>query len=61
MYDDEMLDALYLETVDYDDEADMQEWCEFWNGDYDCDEYDEPDYDLELGFDPYLGCYTDDC
>lgn len=21
---------------------------------------DEPD-DLELGFDPYLGCYTDDC
>lgn len=22
--------------------------------------YDEPD-DLELGFDPYLGCYTEDC
>ena len=22
-------------------------------------EYD--DSDLELGFDPYLGCYTDDC
>jgi hypothetical protein len=23
-------------------------------------EYDEP-VDLEMGFDPYLGCYTDDC
>jgi hypothetical protein len=22
--------------------------------------YDEP-VDLEMGFDPYLGCYTDDC
>lgn len=22
--------------------------------------YDEPD-NLEMGFDPYLGCYTDDC
>ena len=27
--------------------------------DYDGD-YDEP-ADLEMGFDPYLGCYTDDC
>jgi hypothetical protein len=26
--------------------------------DYDC--YREPD-DLECGFDPYMGCYTDDC
>lgn len=32
------------------------------------DEDDEPDYedelremDLEMGYDPYLGCYTDDC
>ena len=25
-------------------------------------EAEEPsDYDLEMGFDPYLGCYTDDC
>lgn len=22
---------------------------------------DEPDFDLEMGFDPYLGCYSDDC
>jgi hypothetical protein len=30
----------------------------------DCDEfayYDEEPDDLEIGFDPYLGCYTDDC
>lgn len=24
-------------------------------------EYGEGDGDLEMGFDPYLGCYTDDC
>lgn len=22
---------------------------------------EENDSDLEMGFDPYLGCYTDDC
>lgn len=22
---------------------------------------DEPCYDIETGFDPYSGCYTDDC
>lgn len=26
------------------------------------DEYEYDDsWDLEVGFDPYLGCYTDDC
>lgn len=50
--------------------------CEYWCGaeepeDYpeECEEYeeDEPDYeeemetDLDMGFDPYMGCYTDDC
>ncbi len=30
--------------------------CEFDEDDYDCDDpYDE------MGFDPYMGCYTDDC
>jgi len=24
------------------------------------EEYYEPDEDLEMGYDPYLGCYTDD-
>jgi len=33
--------------------------CEFWCG---ADEpYDEPDYNEDCGFDPYMGCYTDDC
>ena len=29
----------------------------------DDDEEDEPDWDYneDMGFDPYLGCYTDDC
>ena len=34
----------------------------------DCEEYcgedepyDEPDYNEDMGFDPYMGCYTDDC
>jgi hypothetical protein len=27
------------------------------------DEIEEPDepFDLDCGFDPYMGCYTDDC
>lgn len=24
-------------------------------------EGDFDDYDLEMGFDPYMGCYSDDC
>lgn len=50
---DEMMDAMFYETIDFDDEAEMQDWAEFWRGDYD-------DF-LELGFDPYMGCYSDDC
>lgn len=23
--------------------------------------YEEPEYDIEMGFDPYSGCYADDC
>lgn len=23
--------------------------------------YEEPDYDIEMGFDPFMGCYTEDC
>ena len=29
--------------------------------DYDDDYDEEPDIDLDCGFDPYLGCFTDDC
>lgn len=50
---DEMMDAMFYETIDFDDKAEMQDWAEFWRGDYD-------DF-LELGFDTYMGCYSDDC
>lgn len=30
----------------------------WWSADQ--GEYDEPD-DLEVGYDPYMGCYSDDC
>lgn len=59
MYDDEMLDAMFYETVDFDDEAEMQDWVEYFRGDFD-DPQEDPDF-LELGFDPYMGCYSDDC
>ncbi len=35
-------------------------WDEMF-GDGEEDYGDEPDFDLEMGFDPYLGCYSDDC
>lgn len=32
-------------------------YCGLENAEQECDEF----YELEVGFDPYLGCYTDDC
>ena len=61
MFDDEMMDAMYEETRDYDDLAEEQEWVEFYRGDYDPDDYYENWDNLEMGFDPYMGCYSDDC
>ena len=66
MFDDEMMDAFVEETRDYNDEAEMQDLAEFLRGDYDCDEDPISDYyedwdHLEMGFDPYMGCYSDDC
>ena len=58
--DDYMMDAFVEETRDYSDEAEMQEIVEFLRGDYDADLYEDWDR-YEVGFDPYLGCYTDDC
>jgi hypothetical protein len=37
MYDDEMLDAMFYETLDFDDDEVMQEWAEYFRGDYDDD------------------------
>lgn len=36
---------------------------EYWDEDgYDTRDYDEPEnIDDDCGFDPYLGCFTDDC
>lgn len=38
--------------------------CEYWCGSeepQDDPDLWEDDEELEVGFDPYLGCYTDDC
>lgn len=59
MYDDELMDAMVEEQMDYEDEAEMQSWAEFYRGDYD-DYYEDWDQ-YETGFDPYMGCYSDDC
>ena len=59
--DDMMLDAMVEELRDYDDEVEMQELAEFLRGDLDCDDYYENWDNLEMGFDPYMGCYSDDC
>lgn len=34
--------------------------CEYWCGADEPEDYPE-EYDCEMGFDPYMGCYTDDC
>ena len=59
MYDDELMDAMTEEQMDYEDKAAMQSWAEFYRGDYD-DYYEDWDR-YEVGFDPYMGCYSDDC
>jgi hypothetical protein len=34
--------------------------CEYWCGESEPeDDYDDCDY--EMGYDPYMGCFTDDC
>ena len=62
----------YAEDGDY---VNCEYWCGaeepqddpyIW-GDAEEDEEEEPTYeeemqaDLDMGFDPYMGCYTDDC
>lgn len=58
-------DPIYLEPVN------CEVYCKEYFTEYNCygddkdaDEYDEDywyDGDYDIGFDPYLGCYTDDC
>lgn len=47
---DELFSAVHYEIMDREDELDLEEPEE---------DYEEPD--LDLGFDPYEGCYTYDC
>lgn len=36
--------------------------CEYWCGANEPEEYyDDDDCDYEVGYDPYAGCFTDDC
>jgi hypothetical protein len=45
------------------DEFDMmdEEVYDYWDEDYPEDDYYEDWDNLEMGFDPYMGCYSDDC
>ena len=48
----------------WQDEDDAYPRCHFEGAVAPCEEeydYYEDDDDLECGFDPYMGCYTDDC
>ncbi len=60
-------DAQYNCDCEYwcgaEEPQDVEEWIEDEEEIYDDDEgdYEEELYNLDLGFDPYMGCYTDDC
>lgn len=47
---DELFSAVHYEIMDREDELDLEE-----------PEEDYEELDLDLGFDPYEGCYTYDC
>ena len=42
---------IYIMALDDNDEIDV----------YDDEDYEPADIDDDCGFDPYLGCFTDDC
>lgn len=59
MTDREMYER-YCECLDEDDiPLDFEDWLAWTLGE-DALDY-EDDYDLDVGFDPYCGCYTWDC
>ena len=47
----------------------MEDWFDYdAEEEFGCDDFDEDeldfdidDWDLEVGYDPYMGCYSDDC
>ena len=57
--------AIYEDSNDYADVLvmDVDTGEILWNG-VDAEEYDDPgdwDFNEDMGYDPYMGCYTDDC
>lgn len=42
-------------------EAEYNRDCEYWCSEKEPDENYEDDCDYEVGYDPYLGCFSDDC
>lgn len=60
-----MDEMIYVEVLEEDWEVPFEdEWEEEeWEFNEDKDEYtgDYEDFDLEMGFDPYEGCWTGDC
>lgn len=61
-----------FDPLDYIDMSEIRSGCSFRLLDeeevakvaeeYDCwDELREPYFNEDMGFDPYMGCYTDDC
>lgn len=41
-------------------EAEYSHDCDYWCGAEEPEDFPD-DCDYEMGFDPYMGCYTDDC
>lgn len=57
-YDEEYGDLIvtdYKIIADYDEDNEIE-----WSYEADADDVEEY-YNEDMGFDPYLGCYTDDC
>lgn len=48
----------YCWNIDYFES--LEDFLEAWEEEEE-DSYEPDDSDLEMGFDPYMGCYTDDC
>ncbi len=42
-------------------EAEYGYTCEYWCGEDEPENYYDDDCDYETGYDPYMGCFTDDC
>ena len=55
------MDDFELYDGDYEYEDGEYLDCEEYDADYPEDDWYEDQDALEMGFDPYMGCYSDDC